>query len=414
MLQTVTLPQEIQELIDVKSSFVDYKKFQDDETDREEQRDLFAEGEIEFPVYRYPELEKLLDNTGFASKMDETANAATKLLLESHKYADASNTPLWAICALESGKHLRNLNKMKLVQGAEIMLHTGDFEQFMKYNSILHGLPTLATFQIALQPETIFSEALMTQLSDFVHERWGDTLAVAPNTPDDVMYNAQRIVDVLNDALKVKGWDAEGWQSEISKTHTAVATNGSKKRIFIPENRVMNAATLRGRVAHEIGIHAGRVRTGSKTGYKVLRTGTANYLENEEGLAIIMECGAAGSWNNEGINRARNRYITAGLIAGIDRDEPRNSREVLDELTGNYGIAVPEALTHLDNAFRGTDWSRPGVFYSKLQIYFSGLVQNIQYLADAENLDMAVDFALTGKFDHIGEEANIVQTLLQV
>lgn len=106
-------------------------------------------------------------------------------------------------------------------------------------------------------------------------------------------------------------------------------------------------------------------------------------------------------------------YIAAGLIAGIDRKEalPRDGRETFEDLLSVYSFSEAEALTHLDNAFRGTDWKQPGVFYSKLQIYFAGLVNNVSFLARADNLEQAIDFALIGKFDHTGEEANIVKNL---
>ena len=86
--------------------------------------------------------------------------------------------------------------------------------------------------------------------------------------------------------------------------------------------------------------------------------------------------------------------IIAPLLAIENSEDGKITPEIL-----NY--ATDEAYRHIENAFRGTDWTTKGCAYLKLKIYYEGLIDNIKYFS--KNLDSADDafrLAMLGKYDH--------------
>jgi hypothetical protein len=72
---------------------------------------------------------------------------------------------------------------------------------------------------------------------------------------------------------------------------------------------------------------------------------------------------------------------------------------VIDDTT--IALAKEQATVHDDNAFRGTNFVMPGIIYTKLKVYYEGMLKNIQYLkAHISDLDTALDHAMMGKHDH--------------
>ena len=65
--------------------------------------------------------------------------------------------------------------------------------------------------------------------------------------------------------------------------------------------------------------------------------------------------------------------------------------------------AKKEATVHDDNAFRGTNWAMPGVIYSKLKVYYEGIMKDAAYYRRAiadDRLSEAMDDSNIGKIDH--------------
>jgi hypothetical protein len=163
-------------------------------------------------------------------------------------------------------------------------------------------------------------------------------------------------------------------------------------------------------------VHAQRSQNGYYSGLKILKNGTADYADIEEGLGVLLECIVSGSLENPAFHRARDRYITAGLALGMDSGKPRDARytyEILwriiasrkstDGVISEEIIAQSkdEAYDHIENAFRGTNFAMPGMIYSKLKVYREGLIKNVQYFKDSiDDIDGALDKAMIGKFNH--------------
>jgi hypothetical protein len=217
----------------------------------------------------------------------------------------------------------------------------------------------------------------------------------------------------MNKALMEGGFS--GWEAVKNPAKTIVSTSGIKKRINLPLNTKRNSKELKRLIIHEQEVHAERAKNGGESPIKILKDGTANYSEIEDGLAVILECAVDGNFNNASFNRARNRYITAGLALGTD-GTPRDARETFDILwqiialddskEGNVcdkdvDIAKDKAYTLIDNAYRGTQFWMKGVIYTKLKIYYEGMVANAEYLKKhIDNLDKVFSEAFIGKYDH--------------
>ncbi len=69
---------------------------------------------------------------------------------------------------------------------------------------------------------------------------------------------------------------------------------------------------------------------------------------------------------------------------------------------------------HIENAFRGTSFTAPGVIYCKLKVYYEGLLKNARYFSDnQDDLQQAFTTAMIGKFDHTDpSETALVKRLI--
>jgi hypothetical protein len=165
-------------------------------------------------------------------------------------------------------------------------------------------------------------------------------------------------------------------------------------------------------------VHARRSQNGSETGYRILERGTANYGDIEEGLGILLECAVAGNLDNESFDRARDRYIAAGLALGTD-GVPKDARATFEILWRLIALkksdghidndlqlkAKRQVADHIINAFRGTNFAMPGIIYSKLKVYYEGFVKNAAFIESNKNdINHALDIAMLCKYDHTDED----------
>lgn len=154
------------------------------------------------------------------------------------------------------------------------------------------------------------------------------------------------------------------------------------------------------------------------------------YADAEEGLGVVLECILSGDFENSpAFERARDRYIQAGLALGTDgtAKDGRQTFELMWRLlalrhtkdgevsSDIIAKARKQAMTHDDNAFRGTNFAKPGVIYSKLKVYYEGLMKNVDYLKDnMDDLEKAIEVAMIGKYDHTNQyERRLVTTILE-
>lgn len=278
------------------------------------------------------------------------------------------------------------------------------------------------------EEEPLIDQAELALIAEAVYARYADILSPVPQTGDHVIYDVYQSVEIVDNSLKAAGLYDKGWRAKEHPSKQAPSTNVEDKRIYLPLNTRRTADELRRLIVHEQEVHARRGQNGEESGEKPLKTGTAAYADVEEGLGVLLECAVAGTIDNPSFHRARDRYILAGLALGAD-GTPRDARQsyetmwrllavrmasdgVIDQ--GVMDKAKSQAMTHVENAFRGTNFAMPGVIYTKLKVYYEGLAKNVTYFRNFDGtIDEALDAAMVGKCDHTDEnEMNNIKGML--
>lgn len=456
--------------LNAPSSFIDYARFEDSNTARKTALNDFVNGEVYTPDYRYPKLTHPYDTDDKGSSISEKKSKTYEAILEleAHKYTGYLPESVFELYA---SYHEARLKKMMLVEAAKRLHEPGTSSQLMvareEYsflNKELYGEMNVEAFSAIMATESrrveefipsngpaaqIKSELLdyfrqykfsgvekchlsdeeMSRMKESIDKRYAHCLEPIPDTQDDVYYDAQECVAIMNSCLLASGLAKAGWICEVNPTKANPATNEGAKKIFLPATTRRNAAELRRLYLHEGEVHARRAYNGSLTDIVPLEKGTANYADVEEGLGVVLEAIDSGDMTSSAAyNRARDRYILAGLALGTDGHpkDGRSSYEIMWRLVALRGSkdgtiteqdiisAKQQATAHSDNAFRGTNFAMPGVIYSKLKVYYEGLAKNVTYLRDhIDTLDEALDIAMTGKYDHTDQhERSHVQNLV--
>lgn len=451
-----------------KSGYSDFTYFEDSEKERLQRKKDFLKGIDYTPDYDYPNLDNLRFNEDVKNKKSKTYEAV--LELEAAKSESDTNLEELKIYA---DYHEKRLKRMMLVEAARDINEahdSGEQEVAIKafkflnnevygefndsdYKSMLSTEKKAAELFIANNPnaekiksefldyfksidlskenqESLVSDEDLQKIHEVILQRYADILSVVPDTDDSIYYNADQCVEIINKSLEVSGLSELGWQAEINESKSFVSTNGSKFRIFLPTNTKRNANELRRLIIHEQEVHARSSKNGKETGFKPLAMGTEGADDAEEGLAVLMECAVAGNLDNASYNRARDRYITAGLALGVEGEiNPRNARNVFEVLWRMLAIrsakngeitdediitAKDKAYDHVENAFKGTEFWMAGVIYTKLKIYYEGLKKNAQYFHEnIDDINHALDVALIGKYDHTDkEERDAINSIL--
>lgn len=458
--------QEIDAFKKTKSDFVDYTRFEVDADQRDAERDAFI-GNLEYtPDYIYPKLDFLIDNVDIQKKKSNIYEAVMEL-------EAAKNGPNANVAELElfAGFHEMRLKKIMLVEAARnlcnpVSMSTQDVnrQSFAELNEALYGefdtqsyLGMIATEQQRLadftpksemaekiklelgpmigrievgdqKEEDLLDQETIQKLHSYVLERYKNVLSAVPDTSDDVYYDVSRCAEIINKALEAGGLAQLGWTAIENPAKSNPATKQADCTINLPSNTRRNASELRRLIIHEQEVHARRAQNGTESGLAPIKAGTADYADIEEGFGVILECAVDGNFDNPSFDRARNRYITAGLALGAD-GRPRDSREVYEILWRDIAIqesaegeiseddvksAKNKAYTHIENAYRGTQFWMKGVIYTKLKVYYEGLSKNAKFFKqNIDMLDTAFEDALIGKYNHTNpNEKDLVKSAI--
>jgi hypothetical protein len=458
----------------VKNSFIDYVRFEDTDSERRSEAKRRFMDDIDYvPVYAYPRLDALKDEADLVTKKTNVYNAVLEIEVARSAAELVGDDVRAAELMLYRSFHDLRLRKIELVQGAQ-MLHNaqtsvsqevarsayanlnaevyGEMNQDL-YTSVLsdfvhkadtflpqdaiarrvvEGLkrPLAHIHRSELKGEVLLSDETMDTIHNTTLKRYANVLSAVPDSEDDVYYDAEQCVEIINKALQLGNLAGVGWKCVIQKSRTNPSTNGETRAINLPSTTRRNAAELRRLIVHEQEVHARRAENGRSSGSAILQSGTADYADVEEGLGVILECAVAGNLANPSFDRAKERYMVAGLIEGRDGSKPRDAREVYelmwrliavsDSKDGTMSAeavlgAKNKAMSHIDNAFRSTDFWQKGVYYTKLKVYYEGLVKNVQYLKEnASDIEGALERAMVGKVNHTDEnEMLLVGTVIR-
>ncbi len=249
---------------------------------------------------------------------------------------------------------------------------------------------------------------LLEHISGLVHERFD---GVVSHIDEDKTYNADSMVEVLDEALEKLGGKKLGWTTKKVANSSALAVSAHQKQVEVGENRVDSlGAELKHKTIHEVGVHAARAINAERGGWVSAAYGQDGYLDFEEAVAIALEDAYQGKFDDHG----ENYYLIAGLAYGLDNHEPRNFREtyevmwrmlVLQAAKGVADVtdeqvveAQSSAFTSCMRLFRGTDTRQPGVVYLKDLAYFKGQELAWQALKDVHTQE-DFDLIFAGKLD---------------
>lgn len=448
------------------SAFTDFTRFEGDASERAQKKEDFMLGREYTPRYEYNKLDILKDDESLKEK--KTAILEAVLELEVAKTEPGANV---AEIELYSEFHELRLKKILLVEAARNLHNrhiSGGWEvakdAFAQMNIEVYGEFDTPTYQgmIATEAERVhdfmpstdnarmiksdledslgridthgerekplMDDETLEKLHNVVMARYENIFSVVPDTEDDVYYDADQCVEIMNSALVVGGLAEKGWKAAKDSKKSNPSTSAAKRIIALPSTTRRNANELRRLIVHEQEVHARDGENGAETGFKPLANGTADYADVEEGLGVLFECAVAGNFNNPSFDRARDRYITAGLALGAD-GQPRDARQVYEILWRTLAVrgaedgdisdsviekARNQAYAHVENAFRGSAFWMRGVVYTKLKVYYEGLRKNADYITKyADSMDQAIDRAMIGKYDHTSETefSNVVNAL---
>lgn len=464
----------LDDYIGVNSTFTDYTRFDDISVDaRNREKRAFMDNVEYVPHYSYPKLRFLTDESSITTKKTETYNAVLELEVARNAAQLVGDDTRAAELMLYRSFHDIRLKKVMLVEAAHRLHYSGDSQNqevarsdFMRMNEEVYGEMDQDLFDSALgdmrkkfdafvpkgkvaedvrsslfalfaesgefaeHSSEVLSSPEMQTLHSIVLDRYSTILSVVPDTDKSVTYDAEQCAAIMNSALLAGGLADKGWRCEVNPERTNPSTNGAKKIIYLPSNTRRTADELRRLIVHEQEVHARRAYNGAETGEKLVEKGTAEYTDVEEGLGVLLECAVAGSLDNPSFKRARDRYIVAGLALGMDNTHPRDAREVYEIVWRMMAIeastdgqisdelisqAKDATYKHVENAYRGTGFWMKGVIYTKLKVYYEGLMKNIRYVKDnMSQLSVAIDAAMVGKIDHTNvEEVQLVHAILE-
>jgi uncharacterized protein DUF1704 len=461
--------EETQAYLGVNSSFIDYSRFEGDSTKRKNAKSDFIMGLIYTPNFDYPKLDALLDENDKGKLLRDKKTATYEAVLELNANRD-SGLISPEECDLYVDYHENRLKKIMLVESAHAMRRAESSsrqytarDEFMYLNKEVYGemnvdiyngmmtteknrvkefIPSSErTHQIKddlhryfeshnyeTYEECLLDKETMDKLKDIIVVRYETVLQAIPDSSDDIVYDAEQCRDIFQATLEAGELAELGWKVEISVSKSNPATNVDAKKIYLPADTHRNASQLRRLVLHEQEVHARRGQNGANSGLKPLQKGTADYADVEEGLGVLLECAIEGNFDNPSYHRARDRYITAGLALGID-GSPKDARSTFELLWRMLALreakdgvidheieytAKHQAMLHIENAFRGTNFAMPGIIFTKLKVYFEGLKKNADYIkAHQSNINEALDIAMIGKYNHteLRERTNVTTIL---
>ncbi|MDH5682243.1 MAG: flavohemoglobin expression-modulating QEGLA motif protein, partial [Spirochaetota bacterium] len=215
-----------------------------------------------------------------------------------------------------------------------LLILNRDSEDFTHYSSKVYPYPDEKTIAFAYQYlDSVRPEHLIKERLDA--------------TDRDLMaYFRRRLVS--------EGMSA--WRVKLSHSRTArVAVNTAKSTIYIKKNEKYDSRLFATYFIHEVLAHARRSDSAEKSGWIILKQGTANYHTTEEGFAMYLE-----SIGSDLFHPTRLHLISAHIVA-IDTARTGTFHDIYTKLT-RYHLSPRLAFEIALRVKSGlTDTSKPGV-----------------------------------------------------
>ena len=254
--------------------FQPYTYFDDISHDREKQKKLFINGEIEYPQLEYPRINP--------NELDYREQELIKLKED--------------ILKEESDATMRQMYRWKINEKvAEIRMMratlNGNDKNFDRYSSFVYGTPeknihNYTMWKVEQKMHDIISSAddSTTQQIEAAQRvayltKSSSPSTVAPHEKTDPIhfissqerYTAEDIKKAFENALSSK--KIEGWDVLLDPHIKAISASQDDKKIKIPATQTVSGLKIQGLIEHEIFTHAQRRSAGDRTKIHLLGLG---------------------------------------------------------------------------------------------------------------------------------------------
>lgn len=196
-----------------------------------------------------------------------------------------------------------------------------------------------------------------------------------PPPPAD-MLSAERVAERFAEVLERYG--LHDWRVEVSPRIVADAAVGGGK-IHVRADALFSPAHVEALIAHEIETHVLTAENGAHQPYELFRRGTANYLDTQEGLAIVNQNRVLPPFHEK-------RFWDAQLLLGVAYALEHSFAETRAHMEEVIGYRPEKALSKAFDVKRGlTETAQPGAF-TKGVVYFRGQRTIEQFLKDGGDI----------------------------
>lgn len=245
----------------------------------------------------------------------------------------------------------------ELLQRVSLLRARGKARAFSEASRALFGAPT---------------SVLLGGARSFLREQ---TACDVP-APESAMLDAEEAAKKFADMLDRYG--LHDWRVEISERLVADCTVGGGK-VYVRAGATFSPAHVDALIAHEIETHVLTAENGSRQPYELLRRGTANYLDTQEGIAIVNQNRVLPPYHEKRLGAAR-------TLLGIDFALGHSFSDTLSYLEQELGYRPEKALSKAFDLKRGLSHTAEAGAFTKGIVYFRGQRAVEQFLKDGGDL----------------------------
>lgn len=247
--------------------------------------------------------------------------------------------------------------KRELLQRISLLRARGDARAFSDASRALFGAP---------------SSVLLRTAQTFLQSQEACDVPAADADMQSAAQTAARFSHVLEQ------YGLHEWRVEISERLVADCTVGGG-RIYVRADARFSPAHVDALIAHEIETHVLTAENGSHQPYELLRRGTANYLDTQEGLAIVNQNRMLSPHHEKRLGAAR---TLLGLAFALEH----SFSETLAYLEEALGYHPDKALSKAFDFKRGLSRTADEGAFTKGIVYFRGQRAIEAYLKEGGDL----------------------------
>ena len=182
-------------------------------------------------------------------------------------------------------------------------------------------------------------------------------------TPDaSSLRTAEETKAIFEEVLS--GYSLHEWQVSVRPKLVADCTVGAK-RIYIRGGATFSQEHIDALIAHEIETHVLTAENGDHQPFAILRRGTANYLDTQEGLAIYNQNRILSESHSK-------RFGPARSVLSVDYALTHSFAQTRLYLEEELGYSPQKALTKALDVKRGLTRTEESGGFTKGLVYFRG------------------------------------------